>query len=493
MDEIHGPAFTSVGAGNGTFIGTASGTCNADESPTVYYAYTSTDGVDWTGQSTSVEGLGVTVSPGSFTLVGGSMSIETTPNGVTWTTRLNGTSIQAAAVTYGNGKFVTVGSGGNVYASPDGTTWTGHYIPSLASDNLVSVIYGPKGFVAAGTDTQTGASSVVASPDGAAWTRTGQAGSPKTALAYGNGVCVGVGGSTIYSASDCATWTVHATDTAGPLNAATFGNGEFVVVGNKSIWTSTNGLNWQSRSSGAGYNLTGVAAGDNIIAASGDNGSIRVSTNGTSWSDASSGISGALSGITFGAGVFVAVGQGYASYSSDGATWTPQSLGYTGSPWSIAYGSGSSTFVAVSGNNIVQSGAVPVPPVTTTTSTTPATTTGDAPVSGGGGGGSCFIATAAYGSYLHPYVRVLRIFRDTVLLARAPGRYFVQWYYRVSPPIADVIARHASLKAGVRVALLPFIGLAWLWLKIGILATLPALLLFGAALFMLMRTVRRWA
>ncbi|WP_236025878.1 MXAN_6640 family putative metalloprotease [Geomonas azotofigens] len=75
----------------------------------------------------------------------------------------------------------------------------------------------------------------------------------------------------------------------------------------------------------------------------------------------------------------------------------------------------------------------------------------------GGGGGGCFIATAAYGSYLHPKVAELRAFRDHYLMTNAPGRLFVAAYYRLSPPIADVIARHEWMKSGVRGLLLPLI------------------------------------
>jgi hypothetical protein len=97
----------------------------------------------------------------------------------------------------------------------------------------------------------------------------------------------------------------------------------------------------------------------------------------------------------------------------------------------------------------------------------------------GSGGGGCFIATAAYGSYLNPLVKILRAFRDTFLLKSAPGRAFVAWYYRTSPPIAEALSRSSVLRAGVRVMLLPLIVVAFLCLKVGIVAT--GLMILGCA------------
>ncbi len=107
---------------------------------------------------------------------------------------------------------------------------------------------------------------------------------------------------------------------------------------------------------------------------------------------------------------------------------------------------------------------------------------------GGGGGGSsgCFIATAAYGSYLHPQVRLLRNFRDQHLLTNAPGRAFVALYYRLSPPLAEFIAGNELLRAMTRLALLPFIAAV----AHPALAAVALLLLFGGSYRLFRRRTR---
>lgn len=75
----------------------------------------------------------------------------------------------------------------------------------------------------------------------------------------------------------------------------------------------------------------------------------------------------------------------------------------------------------------------------------------------GGGSGVCFIATAAYGSYLDPHVKVLQDFRNDYLLTNPMGRAFVAFYYKVSPPIADVISKHEILRTATRWLLTPVV------------------------------------
>jgi hypothetical protein len=89
------------------------------------------------------------------------------------------------------------------------------------------------------------------------------------------------------------------------------------------------------------------------------------------------------------------------------------------------------------------------------------------------------IATAAYGSPLDPHVKILRRFRDTYLLTNKLGRRFVRIYYSYSPAIADYISKHDTLKAITRFTLLPIIGLSWVALKLGPIATLIIMIIFG--------------
>jgi YVTN family beta-propeller protein len=68
----------------------------------------------------------------------------------------------------------------------------------------------------------------------------------------------------------------------------------------------------------------------------------------------------------------------------------------------------------------------------------------------------CFIATAAYGSDMAYEVQVLREFRGQ-LLEYAAGRAFVRFYYRNSPPMAQMIRESDSARAAVRAALVPLV------------------------------------
>jgi hypothetical protein len=120
----------------------------------------------------------------------------------------------------------------------------------------------------------------------------------------------------------------------------------------------------------------------------------------------------------------------------------------------------------------------------------------DVPVSGGGAGsddsddgGPCFIATAAYGSPLHPHLGLLREVRDRYIRTSSTGRLFLSVYERYAPSLAALIDRHEILKLLTRIALLPVLGLCFLLLYTGPVTLLSFLVVLSV--FLVYMTCRR--
>jgi len=104
------------------------------------------------------------------------------------------------------------------------------------------------------------------------------------------------------------------------------------------------------------------------------------------------------------------------------------------------------------------------------------------------GGGYCFIATAAYGTYDHKYVKVLRDFRDKFLLTNGPGSAFVAWYYKNSPAWANWLKKSPNAKFAAKVVLLPTIAFAAFFVRIPFLIQF---LLMGAFLLFIGYRLRK--
>jgi hypothetical protein len=107
----------------------------------------------------------------------------------------------------------------------------------------------------------------------------------------------------------------------------------------------------------------------------------------------------------------------------------------------------------------------------------------------------CFIATAAYGSYLNPHVETLRDFRDEFLTSNSLGRKCVDLYYQYGPRIANHIGKYGFLRFLTRQALLPLIGMSSFCLKVTasqefLLLSLCLLLIFTVALRLRLSQVR---
>lgn len=98
-----------------------------------------------------------------------------------------------------------------------------------------------------------------------------------------------------------------------------------------------------------------------------------------------------------------------------------------------------------------------------------AVSTGDG--DGDGKKSGCFIATATYGSPFHPYVKILRDFRDKYLMPGKLGRKLVELYYKYSPYFADLIVKNKVLKVVVRINLLPLVVLGYAMVYFGPIIT----------------------
>lgn len=98
----------------------------------------------------------------------------------------------------------------------------------------------------------------------------------------------------------------------------------------------------------------------------------------------------------------------------------------------------------------------------------------------------CFIATAAFGSPLHPYVGLLREFRDSYLLTYPSGRWIVSLYYSISPPIAEIISDNPGLKVIVKLFLIPAIMLSWVLVK----TTLSAKIVIAVLMLILISIIQ---
>ncbi len=112
------------------------------------------------------------------------------------------------------------------------------------------------------------------------------------------------------------------------------------------------------------------------------------------------------------------------------------------------------------------------------------------------GSGGCFIATAAFGSPLAAEIELLREFRDRILMPNIIGGILINTYYELSPPLADIISRHESLRAVTRALLKPVIWWAGLvltspilgWSVLVLMLTVPLI-----AVVSIMRIRRNWA
>lgn len=348
---------------------------------------TSPDTTNWTIQTSSLTNnsivlRAVTHANGQFVAVGSSGTILTSPNGTNWTSRVAATNLPLNSVTYGNGLFVAVGgfSGfsppNTIQTSLDGVLWTPRTTPT--NGGLFGVTFANNLFVAVGGGTTFGGGRrVFSSTDGTNWSTaffTVNGGALYT-VTYGNGTFVTAGGflfpSPLVGTSALGTTNWTFTQPVGHRLALAFGNDLFVGVGGTTSTASeeaptgsqasysTNGTNWSyiapfARAIPGSLEMNGVTFANGMFVAVGHPGVIITSTTGTNWTKRTmdmGGGGGGIYGLAHGSGRFMAAQQFSLFGSTDGVTWTNTGamLQTGGSIRDVVHGNGKFVFFGFQG------------------------------------------------------------------------------------------------------------------------------------------------
>ncbi|MFL6649983.1 MAG: IPT/TIG domain-containing protein [Sulfurifustaceae bacterium] len=180
-------------------------------------AYSSTDGMAWT-RLAAVPRSGSLAASSTLLVDAGAGGISTSPDGVTWTTRLTISPSSLQDVVWTGTQFVAVGNSGAVYTSPDGVTWTPR--TSNVTTTLFGVGTSDSLLVAVGSN-----GTMVTSSDGVTWTaRSSGTFATLRHVAWTGAEFVAVGdGGTAVRSTDGASWSVQAT----PYSTVLFGADPF--------------------------------------------------------------------------------------------------------------------------------------------------------------------------------------------------------------------------------------------------------------------------
>ena len=254
---------------------------------------------------------------GQFVAVGERGSLQTSPDGVTWTLRGNET-IEFYGLAQGAGKYVAVGQFGRIYTSPDGVTWTERN--SGVGAGLQSVTWSGSTFVAVGLS-----GTIITSPDGVTWTARA---SGKTTLlrqvtwAGGQFFAVGDAGVILQSA-DGATWTARTSGTTNNLFCIASSGGQWVAAGTLGVvLTSPDGVNWTIRNSGGTLFFQDMLWDGTAFVAVASQGRVLTSPDGISWTTFATGTANTLHSVAWDGQRYLAVGaSGSIVASADRSMW----------------------------------------------------------------------------------------------------------------------------------------------------------------------------
>lgn len=305
----------------------------------------------------------VAVGTSTITATSGAVSANTllavtlTPPGMTWnylptspvmvpcSTSCAFVNFRLTSVIWSGTQFVAVANNGGIFSSPDGITWTTR-IPGPNSSGpgstLMSVAWSATQmrFVAVGINY------IMTSSDGITWAQNTTAPISSTTL---NGVTwsgtefVAVGNATILTSPDGLTWTPRTSGTASVLRSVAWSGIHYVAVGDVTL-ISPDGINWTKTADGStGWNS--IAWSGNQFIEVGSTGNIRTSADGITWT-ARPVQPTELNSVIWTGTQFVAVGgpggggasyPGYVITSPDGITWTSRTIGALGTQFGVSH------------------------------------------------------------------------------------------------------------------------------------------------------------
>lgn len=241
-----------------------------------------------------------------------------------------------SSVAFGKDRFVAAGDRGTVLWSTDGLTWTS---TSSGSEDLHAVAWGPDRFFAVG-DRGT----VITSLDGMAWSTTPfpVVSSLVSVAASRTTVLVLSDDGRLFTAIDGRNWAEQKLPEGAVFSAVAYENGLFVGLGRRGLWTSVDGKQWSQSSLTTG--AASFASSNDALVAVGS-WTVHSSTSlSAEWKPVS--LPGVVSDLIFADGSFVGVGQqGFVITSEDGDNWNVRPSGVRSHLTSIAYGA--DTFVSV--------------------------------------------------------------------------------------------------------------------------------------------------
>ena len=244
-------SWNSVAYGAGRYVALSSANVTPNE-------MTSTDGQQWStlpGPPGTPEGAGrptgngqwtgITYGHGLFVAVSAAGTVDTSPNGLTWTQRFWRPKNNFTSITYGDGRFVAVDAAqGDILLSLNGVNWSLIFrpltgaVPAPAGDlHFGAVSYGSGNFVAFG-NSASGAGYVATSVFGYIWTLHQYSPAQEVdAATYGCGTFVAGGTSTgpsdpLISSPTGTEWTSATIPTPTPSSwtSISYGAGQYVAV-----------------------------------------------------------------------------------------------------------------------------------------------------------------------------------------------------------------------------------------------------------------------